>query len=239
MVYPYPISCRVYIKDALSKRTLLSPSFLSILKIRTIDTNHRFLLIILLCKPWGSGGQHQIWHHRVCHQRIGLRRTEEDNVRLPGPLSTSWSPCSWITHFLISSTTCMGSPSWAGGGATCWWPPLPSQASRYTLNLTERYGKILMRSTWSDAKIGSSVVATAPVGVYEVNKLRLSCQIKSSRANPSEGFRPTVSSIYILVVCTPKSCQTTTNSWECPKIWTGVNSQQITHLDSWVTQWWL
>jgi len=45
--------------------------------------------------------------------------------------------------------------------------------ARYTLNLTEHYGSILVRSAWSTANIGSSVFATAPVGVYEVNKVDL------------------------------------------------------------------
>jgi hypothetical protein len=52
--------------------------------------------------------------------------------------------------------------------------------SRYTVNLTERYGNILVRSAWSDAKIVSSVVATALVGMYEVNKVLLPKEIFKS-----------------------------------------------------------
>jgi hypothetical protein len=53
--------------------------------------------------------------------------------------------------------------------------------SRYTVNLIEHYGNILVRSAWSDAKISSSVVATAPMGMYEVNKVLLPKEIFKSQ----------------------------------------------------------
>jgi uncharacterized surface protein with fasciclin (FAS1) repeats len=53
--------------------------------------------------------------------------------------------------------------------------------SQYTVNLTEHYANIVVRSAWSDAQIGSSVAATAPVGVYEINKVLLPKQIFKSQ----------------------------------------------------------
>ncbi|WVZ92279.1 hypothetical protein U9M48_038357 [Paspalum notatum var. saurae] len=54
--------------------------------------------------------------------------------------------------------------------------------SRYTLNLTDDIvGSIRVRSTWSNAKIRSSVYVTAPVAVYEVDKVLLPKQIFKSR----------------------------------------------------------
>ncbi|CAO2184167.1 unnamed protein product [Urochloa humidicola] len=49
--------------------------------------------------------------------------------------------------------------------------------SRYTLNVTNDVGTIRVKSAWSNAKIGSTVVATAPVAVYEVDKVLLPKQI--------------------------------------------------------------
>ncbi|OEL33925.1 Fasciclin-like arabinogalactan protein 7 [Dichanthelium oligosanthes] len=53
--------------------------------------------------------------------------------------------------------------------------------SRYTLNLTEVIGTIRVKSTWSNAKIGSSVYVTAPVAVYEVDRVLLPLQIFKSQ----------------------------------------------------------
>ncbi|CAL5013354.1 unnamed protein product [Urochloa decumbens] len=49
--------------------------------------------------------------------------------------------------------------------------------SRYTLNVTNDIGTIWVKSAWSNAKIGSTVYATAPVAVYEVDKVLLPKQI--------------------------------------------------------------
>lgn len=52
-----------------------------------------------------------------------------------------------------------GIPTFAGGD--------------YTLNLTDVSGTIHMTSGWSDTKISSSVFSTAPVGIYQVDKVLL------------------------------------------------------------------
>ncbi|CAD6246107.1 unnamed protein product [Miscanthus lutarioriparius] len=62
--------------------------------------------------------------------------------------------------------------------------------SRYTLKLTEHYGNILVRSACSTAKIGSSIVATAPVGVYLVNKVLLPKQIFKSQPGQVKNSYP-------------------------------------------------
>ncbi|XP_062196737.1 fasciclin-like arabinogalactan protein 7 [Phragmites australis] len=52
--------------------------------------------------------------------------------------------------------------------------------SGYTLNLTDNMGSIHVKSVWSNPKISSSVYSTAPVAVYEVNKVLLPMQIFKS-----------------------------------------------------------
>lgn len=62
-----------------------------------------------------------------------------------------------------------------------WRSPVATFAgSRYTLNLTEDIGTVRVRSAWSNAKIGSTVYGTAPVAVYEVDKVLLPSQIFES-----------------------------------------------------------
>ncbi|CAL5001346.1 unnamed protein product [Urochloa decumbens] len=56
--------------------------------------------------------------------------------------------------------------------------------SRYTLNVTDDIGTIRVKSAWSTAKIGSTVYATAPVAVYEVDKVLLPKQIFRSEPEP-------------------------------------------------------
>ncbi|KAL6661696.1 hypothetical protein ACP70R_001080 [Stipagrostis hirtigluma subsp. patula] len=52
--------------------------------------------------------------------------------------------------------------------------------SQYTLNLTDNMGSIHVKSMWSNPEISSSVYATRPVAVYEVNKVLLPMQIFKS-----------------------------------------------------------
>jgi len=66
-------------------------------------------------------------------------------------------------------------------GSLRWRSPVATFAgSRCTLNLTEDIGTIRVRSAWSNAKIGSTVYGTAPVAVYEVDKVLLPSQIFKS-----------------------------------------------------------
>jgi len=66
-------------------------------------------------------------------------------------------------------------------GSLRWLCPVATFAgSQYTLNLTEDIGTIRVRSAWSNAKIGSTVYGTAPVAVYEVDKVLLPSQIFKS-----------------------------------------------------------
>ena len=66
-------------------------------------------------------------------------------------------------------------------GSLRWRSPAATFAgSQYTLNLTEDIGTIRVRSAWSIAKIGSTVYGTAPVAVYEVDKVLLPSQIFKS-----------------------------------------------------------
>ena len=63
-----------------------------------------------------------------------------------------------------------------------WRSPVATFAgSRYTLNLTEDTGTVRVRSAWSNAKIGRTVYGTAPVAVYEVDKVLLPSQIFKSK----------------------------------------------------------
>ncbi|RLN03426.1 fasciclin-like arabinogalactan protein 7 [Panicum miliaceum] len=52
--------------------------------------------------------------------------------------------------------------------------------SQYTLNVSDDIGTVLVRSAWSNARIGSTVCATAPVEAYEVDKVLLPSQIFKS-----------------------------------------------------------
>ncbi|XP_020083485.1 fasciclin-like arabinogalactan protein 7 [Ananas comosus] len=51
---------------------------------------------------------------------------------------------------------------------------------QYSLNLTDNMGLIRVQSQWSNPKITSSVFSTAPVAVYEVDKVLLPMQIFST-----------------------------------------------------------
>ena len=63
-------------------------------------------------------------------------------------------------------------------GSLRWLCPVATFAgSQYTL---EDIGTIRVRSAWSNAKIGSTVYGTAPVAVYEVDKVLLPSQIFKS-----------------------------------------------------------
>ncbi|KAL6859015.1 hypothetical protein ACP4OV_018017 [Aristida adscensionis] len=52
--------------------------------------------------------------------------------------------------------------------------------SQYTINCTDNMGSIRLQSMWSNPKISSSVYSTAPVAVYEVDKVLLPMQIFKS-----------------------------------------------------------
>lgn len=52
-------------------------------------------------------------------------------------------------------------------------PVLTLAGGQYTLNFTDVSGTIHLSSGWTNTKISSSVVSTAPVAIYEINKVLL------------------------------------------------------------------
>ncbi|KAH9606627.1 hypothetical protein KSS87_013063 [Heliosperma pusillum] len=69
--------------------------------------------------------------------------------------------------------------------------PVPSFAGGdYSLNFTDKMGTIHMTSGWSDTKISSSVWSTAPVGIYQIDKVLLPEEIFGTDIPPTPAPAP-------------------------------------------------
>ncbi|XP_038973288.1 fasciclin-like arabinogalactan protein 7 [Phoenix dactylifera] len=68
--------------------------------------------------------------------------------------------------------------------------PATFAGGSYTLNLTDNSGRIHVASTWSNPEITSSVYSTAPVAVYQINKVLLPMAIFSTEPALAPALAP-------------------------------------------------